>query len=64
MKAGYAVAIILVVIKILEATSVKSSLIDTAVQEIKDYNKEQIDDLSKNCENFSYRIGKAVHPAI
>lgn len=53
MKAGYAVAIILVVIKILEATSVKSSLIDTAVQEIKDYKKEQIDDLSKNCENFS-----------
>lgn len=53
MKAGYAVAIILVVIKILEATSVKYSLIDTAVQEIKDYNKEQIDVLSKNCENFS-----------
>lgn len=53
MKAGYAVAIILVVIKILEATSVKFSLIDTAVQEIKDCNKEQIDELSKNCENFS-----------
>ena len=53
MKAGDAVAIILVVIKILEATSVKFSLIDTAIQEIKDCNKEQIDELSKNCENFS-----------